>query len=279
MAPSLKLSIVTPSFNQGRFLEQTLRSVAEQDYDNVEHIVIDGASTDCSVDLLRQWQARLGYWVSEPDEGHRHALKKGFDRATGEVVAWQNADDYYEPNVFGLVMRLFAERPEVDLVFGNVRIVDEAGRRVRELRFTPTNRWASLIAGMPMHNQGAFFRRRLWDAMGGITFDDHFFDTDLFLRATRLTNGQFVHRWIGNYRCHPASGHFSGQLEHLRTDPWVIRRRYLGRWARLPPAAFMPLRLADMARRTLWHMRQGDWDYLAAGAARRLGLRRDPGGG
>lgn len=268
---SLKLSIITPSFNHGRFLEQTIRSVAEQDYDNVEHIVIDGASRDNSVDVLKTYNDQLAYWVSEPDGGHRIALNKGFARATGDVVTWQNADDYYEPNVFGEVMSIFERHPEINLVFGNVRIVDEDSKPVRELRFVPASKWATLFAnGFTMHNQGAFFRRSLWEQMGGVTLDDFFFDYDLFLRTAKHARAKFIHRVLGNYRAHAGSEHFSGQLGHLETDPWVVRRRYLGRWAGLPTAVFKPMMLASLARRTLWHMALGDWDYLAGGARRRL---------
>jgi glycosyltransferase involved in cell wall biosynthesis len=268
---SLKLSIVTPSFNHGRFLEQTIKSVAGQDYDNVEHIVVDGGSRDESVEILRKYDEKLAWWVSEPDEGHRYALQKGFDRATGDVVAWQNADDYYEPNVFGEVMEIFARHPEIDLVYGNVRIVDENSAPVRELRFVPTSRWATLFEhGFTMHNQGAFFRRSLWDAMGGVTLEDFFFDYDLFLRAMRIARPHFIHRVLGNYRSHPVSQHFSGKLGHLETDPWTVRRRYLGRLSGLPTPVFAPLFLLALVRRSLWHARLGDWDYLAGGVRRRI---------
>lgn len=270
----LKLSIITPSFNHGQFIEQTIRSVLDQDYPNVEHLVIDGASTDNTLAVLDKYRNALAYCVSEPDRGHRDALRKGFARATGDVVAWQNADDYYEPKVFGEVMRILEEHPEVDLVYGNVRLVDDRGSQVGELRFVPTNHWSMLFEGFTMHNQAAFFRRQLWDAMGGIRLQDHFFDYDLFIRATRLAHPYFIHRTLGNYRQHAGSGHFGGAHEHLRTDPWVVRRRYLGRLASLPVVCFKPISVGSTARRFVWHMRLGDWDYLARGFRRRILARR-----
>lgn len=270
MAESLKLSIITPSYNHGRFLEQTILSVINQDYTNVEHIIIDGVSTDDSVEIIRKYEKHIAYWMSEPDEGHRYALQKGFARATGEVVAWQNADDYYEPNVFAQVMRVFQERPDVDLVYGNVRLVDENSEQVGELRFVPTNYWSMLFEGFTMHNQAAFFRRRLWDEMGGITFQDYFFDYDLFVRATRLAHPFFIHQTLGNYRAHAGSGHFGGQLESKRNAPWVTSRRYMGKWGRLPTVVFKTIALVSLARRTLLHMWLGDWDYLRGGFRRRI---------
>src|SRR5215204_5464618 len=93
-----KVSIITPSFNQGQFLEASIRSVLEQDYPNIEYILVDGGSKDESVDIIKKYQARLAWWVSEKDKGHADALNKGFSRATGEILAWINSDDIYCPH-------------------------------------------------------------------------------------------------------------------------------------------------------------------------------------
>lgn len=271
----MKLSIVTPSFNHGPFLEQTIQSVINQDYPNVEHIVIDGGSTDNSVEIIRKYEKHIAYWVSEPDEGHRYALNKGFDKATGDIVTWQNADDYYEPNVFAKVMKIFEQHPEVDLVYGNVRIIDENSKGIGELRYVPTNFWAMLTEGFTMNNQAAFFRRSLWDAMGGVTYDDFFFDYDLFLRTLRIAHPYFIHQTLGNYRNHSGSQQFSGKLKHLMPDPWIIRRRYMGRWKDFPTFSFAPLKGYFLIRRLFWHARLGDWDYIVGGVGRRyLGIGR-----
>lgn len=274
MAEPLKLSIITPSYNHGRFLEQTILSVINQDYDNAEHIIIDGASKDNSVDIIRKYEKHIAYWVSEPDGGPQYALHKGMAHATGDVVAWQNADDYYEPNVFGIVMKIFREYPDVDLVYGNVRLVNESNRTVRELRFVPTNHWSTLFEGFTMNNQAAFFCRTLWDRMGGVQFADGYaYDYDLFLRATRSARHSFfIHRTLGNYRVHVNSLTFGEEQNRLKSgnDVWVIRRRYLGRWGRMPTVVFKPIALLSLVRRTLWHMWLGDWDYLAGGVRRRI---------
>src|SRR5262245_53985018 len=104
---TLKLSIVTPSFNQGRFLEETLLSVLNQGYENLEYIVIDGGSTDNSVEIIKRYEDRLAYWVSEKDRGQVHAINKGLEKVTGDVFAFINSDDLYFPGVFNAVMKHF----------------------------------------------------------------------------------------------------------------------------------------------------------------------------
>jgi glycosyltransferase involved in cell wall biosynthesis len=115
----LKLSIITPSFNQGRFLEETILSVHNQGYQPLEHIVIDGGSTDESVSIIRKYEDKLAYWVSEKDRGQVHAINKGLERATGDILAFINSDDVYLPGAFNAVMSHFAQHPESKWVCGD----------------------------------------------------------------------------------------------------------------------------------------------------------------
>jgi glycosyltransferase involved in cell wall biosynthesis len=274
MSELLKLSIVTPSYNHGRFLEQTILSVINQDYNNVEHIVIDGASQDGSVEIIREYERHIAYWVSEPDKDLRYALQKGFARASGDVVAWQNADDYYEPNVFAQVMRIFQERPEVDLVYGNIKIIDENSQQIDELRHIPIYYPLDLFGGMPFQNHAAFFRRSLWEQAGGINFYELNYDVDLIFRLARQAHPFFIHRALAAYRNHTGSLTFSGKTENLQKDPWFIRRRFLGRWSGLPSWCFLPAIVLAKARRYAYLAYQGDWDYLLRHGLNRLTKRR-----
>jgi len=129
------VSIITPSFNQAAYLEQTILSVLQQDHPRIEYIVIDGSSTDTSVDIIRKYESKLSYWVSEKDNGQAEAINKGFARATGEIIAWLNSDDYYLTGAVSSAVRIFEENPDVVLAYGNMLAVDEHGVTFNTLNY------------------------------------------------------------------------------------------------------------------------------------------------
>lgn len=262
MSETLKLSIVTPSYNHGRFLEQAILSVINQDYVNVEYIIIDGASTDNSIEIIRKYNKHIAYWVSEPDEDLRYALQKGFAQANGDVIAWQNADDFYEPNVLGRVMRVFKNFPNVDLVFGNINIINEFNQVIDKLCHIPLFYPLDLFAGLPFQNHAAFFRRSLWEKAGGITFQELNYDADLIYRISRIAHPFFIHSELGAYRNHAGSITFSERSTNIQKDRWVIRRRFLGRWGRLPTWCFFPIVGLAKFRRFAYLVYQREWNYL-----------------
>lgn len=128
----MRISIVTPSFNQAPFIERTIRSVLDQSHRDIEHIVIDGGSTDGTLEILQRCGKAVS-WVSEKDRGQAHAINKGLRRCTGEVVAWLNSDDTYTPGALERVARHFTEHPDCRWVYGRCRIVDEHDREIRTL--------------------------------------------------------------------------------------------------------------------------------------------------
>src|SRR5262249_28000434 len=134
MAYPPRISIITPSFNQAAFLEETISSVIGQKYPNLEYIVIDGGSTDGSVDIIRKFQSCIAYWVSEKDGGQAHALNKGLQRSTGDIIAYLNSDDFYIDGTLARVAEHFSQNPELDLVHGRCRLVDERGTKIGEQR-------------------------------------------------------------------------------------------------------------------------------------------------
>ena len=123
-----RISVVTPSFNQGEFIEDTLRSVTTQGYPALEYIVIDGGSADESASIIERHEAELAYWVSEPDEGHAHALNKGFAKTTGEIMCWLNSSDMHYPWTLETVAQIFTDLPEVEWIQGVGSWFDVSGR-------------------------------------------------------------------------------------------------------------------------------------------------------
>jgi glycosyltransferase involved in cell wall biosynthesis len=169
-APDLPLvSIVTPSYNQGRFLEATIRSVSEQDYPRLEYMVIDGGSSDESVAVIRRYAEQLAYWESQPDRGQAHAVNKGLQRARGEILGWLNSDDLLAPAAVRLAVEVFQSLPGVDVVYGRLRRIDETGRPVPTPSL-PKDRLEfdrSQVIGECIVNQpGAFWRRSIMERVG-----------------------------------------------------------------------------------------------------------------
>lgn len=180
-----RLTVITPSLNQKAYLERTIRSVLDQGYAELEYIVIDGGSTDGSVDVLRRYANELAYWVSEPDRGQSHAINKGLDRASGEVVAYINSDDYYLPGAFEAALRVFAD-DSVHWVCGACRYVSSDGSSASiwrpHLPAGPRAAWIRMPWGVPQ--AASFWRRELFDEVGRFREDLHYvFDTEFELRA------------------------------------------------------------------------------------------------
>lgn len=185
------VSIVVPSYNQVSFLETTLLSVLGQDYPRVETIVMDGGSTDGSADVIRSYEKRLAYWVSEKDAGQADAINKGMARARGEIVAWLNSDDYYLPGAVRAALRAFERNPDALLVYGNMLAVDERGQTINSFRFkqlTLEDLLSFQIIGQP----AVFMRRAAFERAGGLDLSYHFLlDHHLWIRIA--AQGRILH--------------------------------------------------------------------------------------
>ena len=195
-----KISILTPSFNQGQFIEQTIRSVLDQDHADVEHIVIDGGSTDQTLDVLRRYPHLT--WLSERDHGQADALNKALSMASGDIVGWINSDDFYRSRVFGSVVRHF-RASAADWVIGNVSIVN--GLEQARVRPSPAIDFASLASDPDIvRQQATFFRRSVLLAVGG--WNAEFFmamDYDLWMRLVRRFPPLMVDEHWASFRAHP----------------------------------------------------------------------------
>lgn len=212
------ISIVTPSFNQARFLGPALESIFGQDYPKIETIVFDGGSTDGSVDILRRLGGRLTHWVSEPDRGPAHAINKGFKIATGDVLGWLNSDDLLACDALRTIGRAFAEDPDLDMVYANALYIDEDAQphladhgtyrtALYYGEMQPRDRvpaYWSYVHAVPQPT--VFFRRRLLDACGDLSESyQYIFDFELFWRFTRRAKIRKIERTQAFYRIHAAS--------------------------------------------------------------------------
>jgi len=183
--PWPKTSIVTPSLNQGLIIEETIRSVLLQGYPDLEYIIIDGGSTDGSVDIIKKYENWLAYWVSEPDKGQSHAINKGFARASGEMYAYINSDDFYEPNAFQIVASLFAKSDKPHLVAGECVIFD--GDIIKRI-FEPG--WPERLScflektySSTFAQPASFWSKNIYEQVGGLDETLNFcFDREFFLR-------------------------------------------------------------------------------------------------
>jgi glycosyltransferase involved in cell wall biosynthesis len=188
-----KLSVITPSYNQGRFIERTIRSVLDQGYPNLEYVIVDGGSTDETVEVIRRYEDRLAWWVSEPDEGQSQAINRGIERTSGEIVAYINSDDYYLPGAFETAVAAF-ERSGAGWVAGGALDVEEGDppRKLRIWRPKPPSycewgrikgrHWWMLV---PWHvpQPSTFWRRELFEHFGTFRLDMHYaFDAEFMLR-------------------------------------------------------------------------------------------------
>jgi hypothetical protein len=153
------VSIITPSYNQVAYLEQTIQSVFRQDYPRIEYIVIDGGSTDNSFEIIRKYVDRLAYWISERDSGQAEAINKGFKRARGEILAWLNSDDYYLPNTISAAVKCFEENPDVVMIYGDMLAVDGSGQTINVLKYKQYS-LEDLLCFQIIGQPSVFFRRR-----------------------------------------------------------------------------------------------------------------------
>ncbi len=208
MNPSLKISVVTPSFNQAIYLETTLRSVLEQDYPHVEHIVIDGGSTDGSRDILQRYGSRLAYWCSEKDRGQADAIAKGFQRATGDILCWLNSDDVFLPGALRAVAEFFTRHPVAEVVCGGAYIINPEGRPVRRfghctLGVKATFHRFCFYGQDGVYQQATFWRRSAYEAVGGVNPELQFImDRELFARLACRQPFQRLPALLACFRIH-----------------------------------------------------------------------------
>jgi glycosyltransferase involved in cell wall biosynthesis len=246
MSQNLSFSIVTPSFNQGAFIAEALQSVYRQNYRDVEHLVIDGGSSDSTVEILRECSRQPGWnhlrWISEPDHGQGQALNKGFVQASSDVVGWLNSDDLYLPGCFERVAQAFEQHPDIDVIYGDYRWIDESGRVSRIRREIEFSRFVLVYHRvLYIPTTTTFFRRRIFDEGNFLDERLHFaMDAEFFMRlACKGYRFRHLRAVLADFRFQPNSKTCISpqrQLEEkrlimesysplLRALPWPVARR------------------------------------------------------
>ncbi|HEX9012969.1 MAG TPA: glycosyltransferase family 2 protein [Anaerolineaceae bacterium] len=231
LAASLpKVSIITPSFRQGKYLEASIRSVLEQNYPNLEYIIVDGGSTDESVDIIKKYQDRLAWWVSEKDRGHADALNKGFAHATGEILAWLNSDDTYFPGAVADAVAALQSSPRAGMVYGDADLIDDAGRTIGRFASRQTDYRRLLRGSVHIPQATTFFRADLWRQVGPLDLSLFFsFDYDLWVKLAKVSDLLYVpHRWA-NFRIH-SQGKTVVNDDQCYPDMLRVHAREVGGW-------------------------------------------------
>ena len=266
-----KITVVTPSYNQAKFLEATIRSVLDQEYPNLEYIIMDGGSTDGSVGIIQRYEKNLACWVSEKDRGAADAIVKGFSRATGEILAYLNSDDLYLPGSFHAIGRVMQDQ-SVDVAYGNTYWIDTDGAVLGERRQTPFARLGYLYGGFDLQQPATFWRRDLYVKCGGMDPSYLFtFDTDLFVRfARQKARFKHVNKFVASFRIHPESKS-SNDVAICERELRRLREAYLP----FPFQSFRASCFRNLARiqRVFWYTLQGDLFWLISRVPDRIRAR------
>ena len=240
-----KLSIITPSFNQGEFLEATIQSVLNQKYPNLEYIIIDGGSTDESAQIIKKYESHLTYWVSEKDKGQTDAINKGILKSTGDILGWINSDDIYMPGAFNHVIRAFQTHSDCSVVHGDRILIDRHSNVVGWTFLPPFN---PMQYGFNVCSETAFWKRNAMDKVGILKTNLRFaMDLEFFCRL--YSTGSFIKldEYLGCFRCYAENKSSTiGHIGREETDrEW---KRIFGpeneNWKILPPANRSAHRLA-----------------------------------
>ncbi len=238
-AVNYKISIITPSFNQGNFIEETILSVMNQDYENYEHIIIDGGSSDNTIDILTKYKHLI--WISEKDDGQSDAFNKGLKLASGDIIGWINSDDYYKENIFRNVSAHFSDESVGWIVGNTVNYYEAIDYLEHEKTIEVT--YNKLINDPGMTRQpGAFYRKSILEIVGGLNKDNHLsMDYELWLNLTKISSPKMVDEFYSYFRIHSMQKTSGKTLVHsikeiervLRNEnlssfriKYIMRKRY-----------------------------------------------------
>lgn len=253
----MRVSIITPSYNQADYLEQTIRSVLDQGYPDLEYIIVDGGSTDGSVEIIRRYADRLAWWVSERDHGQADAINKGFRRATGEIVAWLNSDDYFLPGAISAAAEILAAHPDWSAVYGDVLAIDGAGHKIKVHRYAD---WGleGLMCFRVIGQPSVFMRRAVLEQSGLLDESYHYLlDHEFWLRVGLVAPMHYTPRLWSVARYHAGAKNMS------KTDLYGKDAYRIVEWMQSAPE--MAARFQALRRKVWAGAYRIDGYYLSAG--------------
>ena len=251
------VSIITPSYNQAPFLEQTIQSVLDQDYPHIEYIVVDGGSTDNSAEIIKTYADRLAYWISERDSGQSEAINKGFARANGEILAWLNSDDYYMRNTISVVVRCFEQNPDAVMLYGDMLAVDEEGQTINVLKYKQLS-LEDLLCFQIIGQPSVFFRHSALNKTGLLDPSFHFMlDHHLWIRLAEQGRILHIPQVWSAARYHPQAKNRARAAEFGREAFRVLD------WAKKQPS--LAESVGRVKRRALASAHRYDARYLLDG--------------
>lgn len=222
-----KISIVTVSYNQCEFIEDNIKSVINQNYPNIEHIIIDAGSTDGTLDIIKKYDTHLN-WISEPDKGQSDGLNKGFKKATGEIIGWVNSDDKLAKNALFKVGDFFIKNPSEIAVIGNQILIDEKGEHLRTIKSRPYTYDYLLNHAKGITQNSTFFKRSVFDKIGYIDESLHYaMDRDLFIRIASIKEMVYIPESLAEFRLQPNAKTSEGSYKFAK-ELIKIRKKYKG---------------------------------------------------
>jgi len=197
------VSIITPSYNQASYLEETIFSILNQSYDNIEYIIMDGASIDNSVEIIKKYGRKIAHWESVKDHGQTDAINKGFALAKGEILAWLNSDDTLMPNAVQAAVNFLGDHTNIGLVYGDANYIDVNGRIIGKFPAAQTDLKRLRRGYVHIPQQASFFRKTIWDQVGPLDPDFYFaMDYDLWVRIAAVSKIFYVPETWANFRLH-----------------------------------------------------------------------------